>query len=190
MQRCSTLESKTCSAGHRDTRHMLETERLKLSKLSYDDCEFILDLVNEPSFKRYIGDRGVRTLDDAREYLRKGPIGSYESNGFGLYLVSLRDDETPLGICGLVKREEFDYPDLGFAFLEQHWANGYAYESSVAAIEHAGKELGFTHIIAMADGDNESSLRLLEKLGFHFDQMVRMPGESEDICGYVLDIQI
>jgi len=168
---------------------MLETERLRLSELSYDDCEFIFDLVNEPPFKRYIGDKGVRTLDDAREYLRKGPIGSYEKHGFGLYLVSLREDETPLGICGLVKREEFDYPDLGFAFQERHWAKGYAYESSLAAIEHAGIQLGFTHILAMVDGDNASSRRLLEKLGFHFEHMVRMPGGSEDICGYALDIQ-
>lgn len=188
MRRCSTWESRTCSAVHRVTRHMLETERLRLSQLTYDDSEFIRGLVNEPSFKRYIGDRGVRTIDDAREYLRKGPIGSYENHGFGLYLVSLRDDDTPLGICGFVKREEFDHPDLGFAFLQQYWENGYAYESSIAAIEHARKDLGFSHIIAMADSDNGSSLRLLEKLGFLFEKMIRMPGESEDICRYALDI--
>lgn len=169
---------------------MLETERLKLSQLSYNDCEFIFELVNGASFKRYIGDRGVRTLNDAHEYLRKGPIGSYERHGFGLYLVSKRDDATPLGICGLVKREEFEFADLGFAFLEPFWANGYAYESSVAVIEHAAKELGIAHIIAMADGDNDASLRLLENLGFHFEHMVCMPGESKDICRYALDIPL
>jgi RimJ/RimL family protein N-acetyltransferase len=174
MQHCSTWESKTLSAGHR----------------AYDDCEFIFDLVNEPSFKRYIGDKGVRTLDDAREYLRNGPIGSYENHGFGLYLVSRSSDETPLGICGLVKREEFDSPDLGFAFLERHWTNGYAYESSVAAIEHAGKQLGFKHILAMVDAENKSSRKLLEKLGFRFEKMARMPGGSEDICRYALELQV
>jgi len=167
---------------------MLETDRLTLSELSYDDCEFIFVLVNEPSFIRYIGDRGVRTLEDAREYLRKGPIGSYANNGFGLFLVCRRDDAAPIGICGLVKREEFEFPDLGFAFLEQYRTNGYAQESSLAVIAHAQQELGLTHIIAMVDGDNESSLRLLEKLGFSFEEMVRMPGEAEDVCRYALDI--
>ena len=167
---------------------MLETERLTLSQLSYDDCKFIFELLNAASFKRYIGDRGIRTLSDAREYMRKGPISSYERHGFGLYLVGKRDDATPLGICGLVKRKEFEFPDLGFAFLEPFWSNGYAYESSIAVIEHAGKELGITHIIAMTDDDNSASVRLLEKLGFHFEHMVRMPNESEEICRYALDI--
>jgi RimJ/RimL family protein N-acetyltransferase len=167
---------------------MLETERLTLSRLSYDDCEFILELVNEPAFVKYIGDRGIRTLDDAKDYLRKGPIDSYELNGFGLYRVSRKEDEASLGMCGLVRREEFDYPDLGFAFLEKHWAKGYAYESSLATIEHAAEELGLTHIIAMTNADNESSIALLKKLGFHYEQMVRMPGENREICRYALDI--
>lgn len=167
---------------------MIETERLFLSRLSYDDCEFVFELLNEPSFIQFIGDRNVRSLGDAKDYLRKGPIGSYESHGFGLYLVRRKRDQKSLGICGLVRREEFDYPDLGFAFLRQYWANGYAYESSIATIEYAGKELGLTHIIAMADGDNESSIRLLVKLGFKYEQMVRMPGDSKEICRYGLDV--
>jgi len=167
---------------------MLHTDRLKILKLSYDDCEFIFRLLNEPAFKKYIGDRGVRTLDDAREYLRKGPINSYAINGFGLFLVCRKNDEMPLGICGLVKRDHFEVPDLGFAFLEQFWANGYARESSLAVITHARQQLGLRRIIAVASKDNESSLALLGKLGFLFETMVRMPGESEDICQYVLDI--
>jgi len=188
MQRCCISESKTRSGWHRIVQKIVETERLTLSLLSYDDCEFIFDLVNEPAFKRYIGDRKVRSLDDAKDYLRKGPIGSYDSHGFGLYLVCRKDDQIPLGICGLVKRDEFEYPDLGFAFLEQHWAKGYAYESSLATIEHARKELDLTHIIAIVDGANRSSVKLLEKLGFDYEHMVRMPGESKEICRYDLDI--
>ena len=167
---------------------MLETDRLKISKLSYDDCDFIFTLVNEPAFKRYIGDRGVRTLDDARDYLREGPIESYATNGYGLFLVSRKDDGTPLGICGLVKRDQFELPDLGFAFLEQHWVNGYAGESSRAIIAYARTALDLTRIIAIASKDNESSLRLLQKLGFRFEEMVRMPGEKQDICRYALDL--
>ena len=167
---------------------MLDTDRLKISKLSYGDCDFIHTLVNEPAFKRYIGDRGVRSLDDAREYLRKGPISSYSNNGYGLFLVCRKDDGIPLGICGLVKRDHFAFPDLGFAFLKQYWAKGYACESSRAVITHARQRLGLRHIIAVASKDNDSSLGLLEKLGFQFEEMIRMPGETKDICQYALDI--
>ena len=165
-------------------KNLLETERLLLSPLSYDDAGFIFELVNEPSFKRYVGDKGVHNLDDARQYLREGPIGSYATHGFGLYRVTLRDNGEPLGICGLVKREGFDDPDLGFAFLKAHWSNGYAYESSVAVLDYGRNVLGLQRIIAMADGDNASSTRLLEKLGFEFEGMVRMPGETVDIRLY------
>jgi len=167
---------------------MLETERLTLSPLSYRDSEFILELVNEPAFIRFIGDRHVRTLEDAKEYLRKGPIESYELNGFGLCLVGRKDDQAPLGMCGLVKREAFEYPDLGFAFLEKYWANGYAHESSLAMIDHAANELGLKRIIAIADADNRSSISLLHKLGFHFEHMVCMPGETKELCRYARDI--
>ncbi|MDA0679412.1 MAG: GNAT family N-acetyltransferase [Proteobacteria bacterium] len=167
---------------------MMETERLELAQLSYDDCEFVRDLVNEPSFIRYIGDRGVRSLDDAYEYLRKGPLDSYEKHGYGLYRVCHRCDTTPLGICGLVKRDEFPHPDLGFAFLERHWGRGYAYESSLATLDHARNKLALKHIIAVADGDNEASIKLLRKLGFQFEDMVRMSGESKEICRYALDL--
>lgn len=166
----------------------LETNRLALSHLSHDDCEFILGLVNEPAFKRYIGDRQVHNLEDARAYLQKGAIGSYGQHGFGLYRVGLKPEGTPLGICGLVKREEFEHPDLGFAFREQYWENGYAYESCMATIEHARRDLGLEQIIAIVDGDNDSSIRLLRKLGFRFAEMIRMPGESKDICRYAFDL--
>jgi len=166
---------------------VLETDRLSLSRLSYDDCEFIFELVNEPSFRQYIGDKGVRNLHNAGEYLKKSSIGHYQKHGFGLYRVDRKTDERPLGICGLVKRDEFDYPDLGFAFLKAHWSNGYAYESSVAVLDYGWRDLGLKRIIAMADSENESSARLLLKLGFEFERMARMPGETGDVRLYVLE---
>lgn len=166
---------------------MIATERLLLSRLSHDDADFICELVNQPSFKRFIGDKGVRTLEDARKYLRDGPIGSYEKHGFGLFLVSLADGALPVGICGLVKRENLADPDLGFAFLAEHWSQGYAYESSVAVLEHGRNVLGLKRIIAIVDRDNGRSVQLLVRLGFTFEQMVRMPGETDDICLYALD---
>ena len=163
---------------------VIQTERLLLSRLSYADCEFIVELVNEPSFKRYIGDKKVRSHEDARKYLRNGPIGSYARHGFGMFLVRDKSDNTPMGMCGLVKREEFDVPDVGFAFLQRFRANGYALESAIAVLEYGKNILQLPRIIAMVDPDNEASIRLVEKLGMTFASMVRMPGESQDINMY------
>lgn len=160
---------------------VIETERLSLSRLSYDDWEFIFELVNEPSFKQYIGDKDVHSLEDAHRYLREGPIGSYERFGYGLFLVTVKESGLLAGICGLVKREEFDDPDLGFAFLERCRRNGYASESARAVLEHGAGELGLERIIAIADPDNEPSVRLLTNLGFSYERKVRMPDDDHDI---------
>jgi RimJ/RimL family protein N-acetyltransferase len=163
---------------------MLATERLRLERLTCDDSTFILGLLNEPGFIAFIGDKGVRTEDDARQYLRDGPIGSYATNGFGLYLVRLSDSGEPVGICGLVKRDEFDEPDLGFAFCEEHWGKGFASEASQAVLEHGRLDLGLRRIIAIADADNVASVKVLNKLGFRFERRVTMPGESDEVCLY------
>lgn len=166
---------------------VLETERLLLARLSYDHCEFIFELVNEPSFKRYIGDKDVQSLEDAQRYLREGPIGSYERFGYGLFLVNVKDSGLPAGICGLVKREEFDDPDLGFAFLERYRRNGYASESARAVLEYGFDDLGLDRIIAMADPENAPSVRLLENLGFTYERKVRMPDDDHDINLFSLE---
>jgi ribosomal-protein-alanine N-acetyltransferase len=163
------------------------TGRLRLARLTYDDAGFILELLNEPSFKRYIGDKGVDSLDDARAYLRDVPLAQYKRFGYGLYRVSIRDDDTAAGICGLVKRDEFPEPDLGFAFLKAHWSNGYALESSRAVLEEARDRFELRRILAMADKENVASVRLLEKLGFQFECMVTMPGETHEICQYAIE---
>lgn len=160
---------------------VIETERLRLRRLSYDDCEFIVELVNEASFKRYIGDKKVRNLDDARDYLRNGPIGNYERYGYGLFLVAPRETGEPAGISGLVKRDGFDDPDIGFAFLQRFRGVGYALESSSAVLDYGFDRLGLKRIIAIADPDNRQSIRLIGKLGMRFERKVRMPGDDHDI---------
>jgi RimJ/RimL family protein N-acetyltransferase len=167
---------------------VLETERLVLSRLAYDDCEFICELVNEPAFKKYIGDKKVSSLEDARNYLKDGPIGSYAQHGFGMFLVTARDSGEALGICGLVKREQFSDPDLGFAFLRRFWAQGYALESARAVLEYGKSQLGLRRIIAMADPQNSASIRLLDKLGYGFTGTVRMEGDSCDIHMFAMEV--
>lgn len=166
----------------------LDTDRLLLTRLSYDHCEFVYELVNEASFKQFIGDKDVHSLDDTRRYLSEGPVGLYERFGYGMFLVTVKETNTPAGICGLLKREGFDDPDLGFAFLERFRKQGYACESARVVLKHGFEDLGLKRIIAMADPDNEPSVRLLQKLGFSYERKVRMPEDQYDINLYALVI--
>ena len=159
---------------------ILETPRLVLRQLSLDDAEFILALLNEPSFIRYIGDKGVRNLDDARRYLVDGPINSYEQNGFGLYLAELKENGAPIGISGLVKRDTLSDPDIGFAFLPTYWSRGYAVESAAAVMDYARDVLALERVLAITSPDNEASARLLGKIGLQFQRLISLSeGASE-----------
>jgi len=166
----------------------IRTDRLELRQFCDDDAGFILELLNEPGFQQFIGDKGVHTLGDAREYLRQGPIASYAEHGFGILCVEHAVRGEALGMCGLVWRPAFDDPDLGFAFLARHWANGYAGEAARAVLAHARGNLGLRRVIAMADDDNLASVRLLEKLGFGFETRVTMPGETTEVGRYAVEL--
>ncbi len=171
------------SAGELELRPAIaiETARLSLTQLSGEDAAFIHRLLNEPSFLRYIGDRGVRTLDDARRYIREGPVAGYERYGYGLLRVARRSDGVPLGICGVLKRDALPEPDLGFSFLPEHWAQGYALEAAAAVMRHAREELRLGRILAITTQDNESSIRLLGKLGFRFERLVRLGDDPVEL---------
>src|SRR3989442_11363593 len=126
---------------------VLETDRLVLRRLAVEDAEFIFDLLNQPSFLQFIGDKGVRTIDDARKYILTGPIASYHRFGFGLYLTELKPTQAPIGICGLLKRETLDDVDVGFAFRRQDWRQGYAFESASAGKSYGRDVLGLYLIV-------------------------------------------
>lgn len=159
---------------------ILETKRLRLRELTETDAPFILRLLNEPSFLRFIGDKGVRNLDDARAYIFNGPVASYQQNGFGLYLVQLKTNNTPIGICGLLKRESLADVDIGFAFIPEVWNNGYAFESADAVMIYAKDVLKLPRIVAITDKDNEASGKLLEKLGLIFDRIIDLSGKGDE----------
>jgi RimJ/RimL family protein N-acetyltransferase len=166
---------------------VLETDRLVLRRMSVDDAEFELRLLNEPSFLRFIGDRGVRTLEDARAYILKGPVDMYDRLGFGLYLAELKEEGVPIGICGLVKRDFLADVDIGFAFLPEFWGQGYASEAASAVMEYAKGALGLKRIVAITNPENHSSIRLLEKLGLKFDRMIRATADGPEIRLFVWD---
>lgn len=157
---------------------ILETERLILREIIESDAEFILDLLNQPSFIKYIGDRNVRTVEDAKNFLETRYRKSYQDNGYGLYLVELKSDYSKLGICGFVKRDNFQYADIGFAFLPQFERKGYAFESASALMKYGKEVLDFKEVLAITTQDNESSGRLLEKLNFKFDELIEMPNNE------------
>ncbi len=164
---------------------VLTTPRLALDELTDADASFLVALLNDPDFLRYIGDRGVRNEDDARVYLAKGPFDSYRRHGHGLWLVRRRDDAERLGICGLLKRDTLDDVDLGFAFLPQFRGQGYARESAAAVLAHARDALGIARVVAIASRDNDASARLLEAVGLRFERLVRLGVDSPELALFV-----
>jgi RimJ/RimL family protein N-acetyltransferase len=163
---------------------VIETDRLLLRQLSLDDADFILNLLNQPSFLRFIGDKGVRTLEDARDYIRQGPQAMYENHGFGLYLTLLKEGAVPIGMCGLIKREALADVDIGFAFLPAFWCKGYGLEAASAVRDFGLTELGLKRIVAITNPDNEASIRLLERLGLKYERLIRLTEAGPEICLY------
>ena len=168
--------------------HVLETERLVLRRMTADDAEFILKLVNEPSFIRFIGDKGVRNHADAVQYIQAGPVASYERFGFGPYLVELKENRVPIGMCGLVKRDSLPDVDVGFAFLPAFWSKGYAFEAATAVKAYGKDVLGIGRLLAITNPDNESSIKLLEKMGLRFERMIQLAEDAPELELFAADI--
>lgn len=160
---------------------ILETERLLLRELTTDDARFIFELLNEPSFIRNIGDRNIRTLDDACAYILNGPVKSYEKNGFGLYRIVLKETNESIGMCGLIRRENLEDVDIGYALLPRYWSKGYAVEAARATKAYAKDVVGLQRIVAIVDPTNEASMRVVEKLGFRYEKMVRLSADDIDL---------
>ena len=157
----------------------LETERLILREFTFGDAEFIISLLNSPGWLQFIGDRNVKTIDDAKNYLLNGPMKSYSENGFGLSMVETKNGHTPIGMCGLIKRVTLEDIDIGFAFLPEFAGKGYAYEIASAMMAHAKNVLGINKIVAITVEDNEHSIKLLNKIGLKFEKRIQFPEDEE-----------
>ena len=179
--RLTSVAAPTIEPGHDHSMIVTETERSILRELKISDAPFILALLNEPSFLRYIGDKKVRTIQDAEQYILNGPVASYERQGFGLCAVELKESHTPIGICGLLKRDELPDPDIGFAFLPDFWNQGFAFESAAAVLQDARERLNLHRILAITNQDNEPSIKLLQKLGFHIERVIKMSSDSAEL---------
>lgn len=162
----------------------LETTRLHLGLFSEQDAAFILELLNTPTWLRYIGDRKVHTLDEARTYIRDRIMKDYPTLGFGMYLLELKETGARIGVCGLIRREGLPEVDLGFALHSDYEGQGYGFESASAVLQHAFHDLGMNRLIAITVEYNKSSIRLLEKLGFSLEGTTRLPNDEEELLVY------
>jgi RimJ/RimL family protein N-acetyltransferase len=168
--------------------NVLETDRLTLRWLALEDAPFIFELLNDPSWIRFIGDKGIRTLGDARDYIVKGPGDMYARLGFGLYLTLRKEDGAPIGLCGLIKRDTLDDVDVGFAFLPRAWGQGYAREATAAVIAHGKAAFHLKRLVAITSPDNVRSGHLLENLGFHLERMIRLNVGDPEIKLFARDL--
>lgn len=160
--------------------NVLETDRLALRRLTPDDAPFILGLLNDPLFLQFVGDKGVRTLDGAREYIVNGPMASYAQHGFGLFHVALKDSGVPIGMCGLLKREVLEDVDVGFAYLPQFGGQGYATEAAAGTLHYGRTVLGLKRIVAITAPDNVDSQNVLKKIGLRYEKTLKLPAYQSD----------
>lgn len=165
----------------------LETSRLTLRRFVFDDAPLVVALLNQPSFIRNIGDRGVRNVDDARRYLRDGPMTMYAQHGFGLWHTARRADGVFVGMCGLLKRDILPAVDIGYAFLPEHWGQGYAFEAANATVELGAREFGLERVIGVVSDHNAASIRVLEKIGMRFERMYPMHPDEPEVRLYARD---
>ncbi len=166
---------------------ILDTERLTLRTLDSGDAPFYLELVNQPSFLQYIGDKGVRTLDDARRAIADGPQAMQRERGHSLYLVQRRSDGAPLGLCGLIKRDSLPDVDIGYALMPAYWGQGYAHEAAAAVLAHGRDVVGLKRLLAITSPENQSSIGLLLKLGLRFVEFTHLPPDQRATNIYRLE---
>lgn len=165
-------------------RTLLETEKLILRHLTTRDTAFIISLLNSEGWIKYIGDRNIKTAEQAKQYLLNGPLKSYADNGFGLYLVALKNGNIPVGMCGLVKRAYLPHPDIGYAFLPEATGKGYALEAARAVLTFAFTSLKMDKILAITVPENEKSVSLLHKLGMLPEEKFKDPLSGEMLERY------
>lgn len=166
---------------------MIETERLIVRRMTVEDAAFMLALMNDPAWLRFIGDRGVKTVADAQDYIRNGPLETYARLGFGFYVVDMKDGGAAVGICGLVRRDYLDDVDIGYAFLPQYRGQGYAREAARAVLAYAQSALGLTRVVAITNPDNARSEKVLQALGLRFERVLERSGDVPDLNLFAIE---
>jgi len=167
---------------------ILETDRLIIREFNFEDSDFVIRLVNSPGWLAFIGDRNIKNTEQANQYMISGPMASYKKQGYGFYVVVLKNTQKPIGICGLIKRNTLPETDLGFAFLPEFNGQGYAYESASSIVDYAKNQLKLKNLLAIVMPENASSIKLLEKLGMQFDKMIEFGDKKELLMLYNINL--
>jgi len=154
-----------------------ETSRLKIRQLTVDDAAFVLRLTNEPSTIENIGDKGLRTIDDAEQFILEGPWTEQHDQGYGQFAIELKTDNELIGVCGILYRTKLELTDVGFALLPAFWRQGFAFEAASAVMDYGHDVLGVYNITGLTSDSNMASISLLEKLGMRYQKMVSMSGD-------------
>lgn len=168
---------------------IIETERLILRKIEESDCEFVYKLLNSPGWLKYIGDRGINNLEDAKIYIREKVVSLYDQHGYGPYGVRTKVNKSLIGFCGLFKRDFLEDADIGFAFLPEHSGKGYAIESALAVLEYARYAIGLKRILAITLEQNERSINVLNKLGMVFERKIKYPDSGEELIQFSIELK-
>ncbi|WDD98095.1 GNAT family N-acetyltransferase [Thalassomonas actiniarum] len=158
-----------------------ESSRLVLRVVKLDDAPLMLTLMNEPAYLENIGDKQIRTLDDAGHYLKSGPLAMQQELGFSLYCIERKDTGQAIGLSGLIKRPGVEHPEVGYAILTEHCRQGFGLESVEAVIKHAREQLNLPVLQAITSVDNSASVNLLKRLAFNFQGLITLPGSDEEI---------
>jgi RimJ/RimL family protein N-acetyltransferase len=166
---------------------ILQTERLRLRTVTPDDAPFYLELVNDPAFIEHIGDRGIRTLEEACRSILEGPAAMQEARGHSLYVVELKETRVPIGMCGLIKRDTLEDIDIGYAYLPRYRGCGYAYEAARAVLDYA-PTIGITRVAAITSPNNVASNQLLLKLGLRFQHFTHLKPEDAGTNLYLVEL--
>jgi RimJ/RimL family protein N-acetyltransferase len=161
-----------------------ETARLRIRRLTVEDAAFVLALTNEPAFLANVGDKGLRSVEDAERFLREGPWTNQPRPGHGQFAVELKETGAPVGVCGLLYRQGLDLSDIGFAVLSRYRGQGLAFEAADAVMRYGRSTLGLTQIVGLTAQSNVASIRLLEKLGLRFERMATMGDERGEVALY------
>lgn len=167
---------------------LLETDRLRLREITPDDAPFLLELLNTPDWLNNIGDRNVRSIEDARKYAIYRLMAAYHKFGFGFYVMERKSDGAKTGMCGLVKRDFLDDIDIGYALLPEFYGQGYAVEAAAAILDFAKQNLKLHRIVAITIESNRPSQRVLEKIGLRFERKFFAPGDEEELMLWGVDL--
>lgn len=160
---------------------VLTTPRLQLCEFNLQDAPFILELCNTPTWLQYIGDRGINTMANAVAYIINGPMHSYKTNGFGLWIIVLKDTGRPIGMCGLIKRDTLPDVDIGYALLPEYTGRGYAFEIASATLAYGIEQLKLPRVLGVVNEQNSRSVALLQKMGFIFQQNISLTPEEPEL---------